>query len=540
MKEIGVALLKHDVNIKVITQLKNSIKADVKKESNPNVNQAKLIQKCVFNSLVKMLSPDRDAYKPKKGYQNVIMFVGLQGSGKTTTCTKLAHYLRRKNFKTALVCADTFRAGAFDQLKQNAAKAKIPFYGSDVESDPVRIAEDGVREFKRAGYDVIIVDTSGRHMQEASLFEEMRQVASAVKPDEVIYVMDSHIGQKSEDQAKAFASSADVGSVILTKLDGHAKGGGALSAVVATGAPISYIGTGEHFDDLEVFDPHSFVSKLLGIVDVKGLISSFQDVVSTEQQKNLMENLQKGKFTFRMMSEQMRSVLKMGPMSSLMSMAGLNKDMVGELNSDESQKKMRAMVSSFDSMTAAELDGDMELINDSRLKRIARGCGIKPTEFKMLIEQQKQMSKMFTSVGKLSAAASGQGGKPKLNNSTMQQVSQMQNMMKNSGIDPQKLQRDMRSGNTKSMNDAMAKMQHMMGGDGAGGLGNLLGGNSGLGEMMNSMLGGGAAGGLNPLAAMMGGGGGLEGLSGGLGGGMMQQMMQQMAKGKAIGGGKRR
>ena len=158
------------------------------------------------------------------------MFVGLQGSGKTTTCTKYAYSYAKKGFKSCLVCADTFRAGAFDQLKQNATKVGIPFYGSYSETDPVRIAKEGVEQFKREHYDMIIVDTSGRNMQEANLFEEMKQIEATIKPNDIIFVMDGSIGQAAFDQAQAFKNQVAVGGVIVTKLDGHAKGGGALSA----------------------------------------------------------------------------------------------------------------------------------------------------------------------------------------------------------------------------------------------------------------------------------------------------------------------
>ena len=160
-------------------------------------------------------------YVPVKGEANVIMMVGLQGSGKTTTCTKLAYHYQKKGWKACLVCADTFRAGAYDQLKQNATKARIPFYGSYTEVDPVNIAADGVEMFRNEGFEMIIVDTSGRHKQEDSLFEEMLAVSNAVDPDNVIFVMDASIGQACEGQAKAFKEKVDVGSVVVTKLDGE-------------------------------------------------------------------------------------------------------------------------------------------------------------------------------------------------------------------------------------------------------------------------------------------------------------------------------
>lgn len=208
------------------------------------------------------------------------MFVGLQGAGKTTTCTKYAYHYLKKGWRVGLVCADTFRAGAFEQLKQNAAKIKCPFFGNRNETDPVKIAEEGVAFFRKQKYEIIIVDTSGRHKQETALFDEMKQVQSAIKPDQALFVMDGSIGQACYGQAKAFKDSVKVGSVIVTKLDGHAKGGGSLSAVSATESPIVFLGTGEHFEDLEVFEAASFVKRLLGLGDITGLMSKVNEAMS--------------------------------------------------------------------------------------------------------------------------------------------------------------------------------------------------------------------------------------------------------------------
>ena len=232
------------------------------------------------------------------------MFVGLQGNGKTTTIAKYAHYHKKKGWKCAMVCADTFRAGAYDQLKQNATRVKVPFYGSYTESDPVAIAREGVEAFRREKFELIIVDTSGRHRQEEALFEEMVELRDAVDPDNIVFVMDSTVGQGIREQAAAFRNAVDVGSVIITKLDGHAKGGGALSAVAVTGSPITFVGTGEHFDALETFDARSFVSRMLGWGDVKGLMTKFTDVMDAEQQKEMVQRIQKGQFTLRDMYNQ--------------------------------------------------------------------------------------------------------------------------------------------------------------------------------------------------------------------------------------------
>jgi signal recognition particle subunit SRP54 len=273
LNSISRALLSADVNFALIKKVKAQIQAEVQlDELASGVNKRRAIQRAVFNNLVQLLSPDKAPYQPKKGKCNVVMFVGLQGSGKTTSIAKYAKYYKERKWTCGMVCADTFRAGAFDQLKQNATRIKVPFYGSYTEADPVVIAREGVEEFKKAKFEMIIVDTSGRHKQSDDLFEEMQRVRDAVQPDEIIFVMDSTIGQAAKDQAQAFSETVDVGSVIITKLDGHAKGGGALSAVAMTGSPIVFIGTGEHFDDLEKFEAKSFIKRLLGMGDLESLV----------------------------------------------------------------------------------------------------------------------------------------------------------------------------------------------------------------------------------------------------------------------------
>ena len=209
----------------------------------------------------------------------------------------------KKGWRVGLVCADTFRAGAFEQLKMNAAKIKCPFFGHKRETDPVKIAEEGVNFFREQKYEIIIVDTSGRHKQETALFEEMQQVARVVNPDTGIFVMDGSIGQACYDQALAFNKAIKVGSVIITKLDGHAKGGGALSAVAATQSPVIFIGTGEHFEDFEPFEAESFIKRLLGLGDLSGLMKSVKEAISEDKQKKMVENIQKGQFTLRDMRD---------------------------------------------------------------------------------------------------------------------------------------------------------------------------------------------------------------------------------------------
>ena len=298
IKEISNALIESDVNIKLVMNLRNSIKRAVDfKHLAPTVNKKRLIQKTVFDELVKLVDPHAEPFKPRKNKPNVIMFVGLQGSGKTTTCTKLARWYQARGFKACLVCADTFRAGAFDQLKQNATKAKIPYYGSHTQTDPVIVASEGVAKFKKERFEIIIVDTSGRHRQEKDLFNEMVQIQQAVQPDQTIMVLDATIGQAAEAQSRAFKEAADFGAIVITKTDGAAAGGGAISAVAATHTPIVFIGTGEHMLDLERFAPQAFVSKLLGMGDMAGLVEHVQSLKL--DQKDTMKNIASGIFTIK-------------------------------------------------------------------------------------------------------------------------------------------------------------------------------------------------------------------------------------------------
>jgi len=395
LKEIGNALIASDVNFQLVLKLRKNIKAAINiTELAAGLNKRKIIQKAVFDELCSLLDPHTKPFAPKKGHPNVIMFVGLQGAGKTTTVSKLAYYYKRKGWKPCLVCADTFRAGAFDQLKQNATKIKVPFYGSYTDTDPVKVAQEGVDNFRKEGYDIIIVDTSGRHKQEEALFEEMQQVAEVVKPDSIVFVMDGAIGQAAFDQASAFKGKVAVGSVIITKLDGHARGGGALSAVAATNSPIVFIGTGEHMEDFESFDVKSFVSRLLGMGDVKGIMNIFQEALPMDKAPEMAERLAQGKFTLRDMYEQLQNILKMGPLGKVMEMMPGMSNLMPQLKGNEGNARIKIMINILDSCTDDELDNDKPLKEPSRFQRIARGSGRSIKEVHDLLEQHKQFAKM--------------------------------------------------------------------------------------------------------------------------------------------------
>ena len=449
---LSIALIKSDVNLHLVKKLTTNIQSKFDEIQEETGNKKLMLQKAVVKELQNMLTSKKKAYTMVRGKPNVVMFVGLQGSGKTTTCTKYANFYQKKGWKVGLVCADTFRAGAFDQLKQNATKCRIPFYGSYTEMDPVKIAEEGVSYFKKLKYEIIIVDTSGRHKQEDALFEEMKQVSAATSPNDIIFVMDSHIGQACHAQAEAFKKTVDIGSVIITKLDGHAKGGGALSAVAATESPIIFIGTGEHFEDFEQFNPESFIKRLLGMGDIKGLFEKVQEVVSKESQEKLAKNISKGIFSLRDMRDQYTSVMKMGPLDKVMNMIPGMSNLMPEGSEKEASKKMKKYLCIMDSMTDGELDGKQK-VDESRMKRIARGSGALLIEVQLLLAEYKNFQKI---VGKMGGLVKGGG-----NELTEMQRNPNQFMSKLSGMLPQNLLQQM--GGTGNIMNMMKEFQNLEG-----------------------------------------------------------------------------
>ncbi|CAH1968078.1 unnamed protein product [Acanthoscelides obtectus] len=474
LKDICTALIEADVNIRLVKKLRENVRAVIDfDEMAGGLNKRRMIQSAVFKELMKLVDPGVKPYQPVKGKPNIIMFVGLQGSGKTTTCTKLAYHYQKKNWKSCLVCADTFRAGAYDQVKQNCTKARIPFYGSSyTEVDPVVIAQDGVEMFKKEGFEIIIVDTSGRHKQEDSLFEEMLAVSNAVKPDNIIFVMDATIGQACEAQAKAFKDKVDVGSVIITKLDGHAKGGGALSAVAATNSPIIFIGTGEHIDDLEPFKTKPFVSKLLGMGDIEGLIDKVNEL-KLEDNEVLLEKIKHGQFTLRDMYEQFQNIMKMGPFSQIMGMIpGFSQDFMSKGSEQESMARLKRLMTIMDSMNDQELDSrdGAKLFSKQtgRTVRVAQGSGVTEREVKELITQYTKFAAVVKKMGGIKGLFKGGDMAKNVNHTQMAKLNQQMAKM----MDPRVLHQ---MGGMSGLQNMMRQLQAGASG-GLGGLGNLMGG----------------------------------------------------------------
>ncbi|NPA48087.1 MAG: signal recognition particle protein [Thermococci archaeon] len=400
VRDIQRALIQSDVNVRMVLQLTRRIQERALNEKPPaGVSVKEHVIKIVYEELTEFLGREAKPLEIKEK-PTVLLTVGIQGSGKTTTIAKLARYLQKRGYKVGVVCTDTWRPGAYHQLRQLLDGYGIEVFGDPEEKDAVKLAREGVAHFREKGVDVIIVDTAGRHKEEKGLIEEMRQISDVIKPHEVILVIDGTIGQQAYNQALAFKEATPIGSIIVTKLDGSAKGGGALSAVAATGAPIKFIGTGERIDDIEPFDPKRFVSRLLGMGDIQGLLEKFEELQKeSEIKEEDMEKFLRGKFNLKDMYAQLESMSKMGPLKQILQMIpGLGYSLPDDaIRVGEERLKLYRVI--MDSMTEEELENP-SIINYSRVRRIARGSGTSVKDVKELLNQYNQMKKMFKGMDK--------------------------------------------------------------------------------------------------------------------------------------------
>lgn len=394
VRDLQRALLLADVNVRLVLELSKRVEERALKEKiPPGISRREHAIKVVYEELTRFLGEKAVPLKVNPKKRNVFMLVGIQGSGKTTTAAKLARYLQKRGYKTALICTDTYRPGAYAQLKQLASRINVPVYGDEKEKDAVKIALEGLRKFEN--YDVVLIDTAGRHKDEKSLIEEMKSLEKTINPDEIIMVIDGTIGQQAASQAAAFHKATPIGSIIVAKLDGSARGGGALSAVAAIGAPIKFIGTGEKIEDLEPFDPPRFTSRLLGMGDLQGLIEKVREAEVKVPEKKAKAFLS-GKFTLADMYEQFEAMRSMGPISRILKMLpGFGYDIPDEMMNlaEEQMKKWKVIIQS---MTPEERENP-RIIKSSRTRRIARGSGTSERDVKMLIQQYNRLRKMIKS-----------------------------------------------------------------------------------------------------------------------------------------------
>jgi signal recognition particle subunit SRP54 len=397
IRDLQRSLLQADVNVNLVMEISEKIKERALKEPIPSgISKKEHIIEVLYEELTKFLGEKPAQVQIQPGKTHVIMLVGIQGSGKTLTSVKIARFYQKRGMKVALICADTFRPGAFEQLKQLADIYAIPVHGDSnpIGKSPESIIMDGLEKFKKAKYDVVLIDTAGRHKNEIDLMNEMKKLSEFIKPDEIMLVIDGTIGQQASIQAKAFKEYTGIGSIFVTKLDGSARGGGALSAVASTGAKIKFIGVGEKVDDIEVFDPESFVGRLLGIGDIKGLLNKVKEL--REQSLQKPKSLLEGKFTLKDMYDQMEALRKMGPLKRVLSMLPGSYNVPEELI-EAAERKLDTWRVIIQSMRKEEIENP-KIISSSRIKRIARGSGTSEKDIKELIHQYLMMKKLFKSI----------------------------------------------------------------------------------------------------------------------------------------------
>jgi signal recognition particle subunit SRP54 len=392
VRDIQRALLQADVNVQLVLGISKRIEERALKERvPPGISRREHVIKVVYEELTRFVGDKPVPIKMEPGKKKIVMLVGIQGSGKTTAAAKLARYFQKRGLKPALICADTYRPGAYAQLQQLANRINVPVYGDLKAKDAVKVVNDGLKQF--SDKDLIIVDTAGRHKEEQELIKEMKTLEKKIKPDEVMMVIDGTIGQQALIQAKAFHEATPIGAILVTKLDGSARGGGALSAVAATGAPIKFIGTGEKTEDIESFIPSRFVGRLLGMGDLETLLEKVREAEIKVPEKKAKAILS-GKFTLTDMYEQFEAVKGMGPFRKILKMLpGMSYDIPEDmLNTAEDRlEKWRVIIQS---MRPEEKDNP-KILNSSRVRRVARGSGTSERDIKDLLKQYAMMRKML-------------------------------------------------------------------------------------------------------------------------------------------------
>lgn len=385
IREMQRALLGSDVDVKLVFELTERLRKKAMEDIPPGLTRKEHMIKAFYEELTSIMGKEPQISIGKQK----ILLLGLFGSGKTSTSAKLARFFQKKGLKPALICCDTFRPAAYDQLEQLSKQINVPFYGEREEKNPAKIVENGLRKFHN--YDVIIADSSGRNALEKDMIDEIREISSVLNPDEKFLVLPADIGQAARQQASAFQEALNVTGVIITKMDATAKGGGALTACYESQSQVKFIAVGEKTDDLEIYNPKKFVSRLMGFGDLEGLLEKVKEV----SQPELAEKLISDQFSMGDFIEQIEAMGKVGTMDKILDMMGMSglsskipKDML-----DVQEGKMKKWKHMAGSMTKEEKDNP-EIINASRITRIAKGSGSKEEDVRELLASYKKVRKM--------------------------------------------------------------------------------------------------------------------------------------------------
>jgi len=397
LREIQRALLMGDVDVKLVSQLTEDIRKELRETREEyGVSLKDRVVYVTYQGLIRILGGEKKELRILPNQLNIFIFMGIQGSGKTTSVGKVAYFLKKKKRRVGVIAGDVFRPGAADQLRQLLEGTGIPLYAEPSGKSSVEVIKNGVKWAKELGLEVVLVDTAGRHKSEESLMNEMKQIIDEINPTAAILVIDAMIGQQARAQAEAFNKVAKVGYVIVTKLDGSAKGGGALSAVASVGAPIVFVGVGESLEEFEEFDPVKFVSRLLGRPDLEAIVARIQQMSKEERLR--MQKMAQGKFTIEEFVQQLETVRKIGDLQALLSnLPGGRKLDKKELEEFMGRlKRWKAIVNSMN----MEERNDVTIIDSSRVKRIARGSGTSEKDVRELIKQYTVAKKAVRKMSK--------------------------------------------------------------------------------------------------------------------------------------------
>lgn len=393
VKDLQRALIEADVNVSLVLQLTQKIKKESLDERIKGIEKKEHLIKLLHDELLKILGTNKEIVLGKK---NTFMFVGLYGAGKTTTIGKLASYYSKRGHKVCAVGLDVHRPAAMEQLRQVCEKVKIQSFIDKTEKNPIKIwrkFQEQTREF-----DIILVDTAGRDSLDEELVKEIKSVSKEIDPNEVLLVIQADIGQTAKKQAQFFKENAGVSGVIITKMDSTAKAGGALTACAEANVPIIFIGVGEKPSDLETFDPESFLSRLLGMGDLKTLMEKIQSTMSKDEIERQQKKLQEGKFTLRDLQTQLDSMSELGSMDKIMGMIpglGKVKDKIGTEQLEMQQEKTKRWKHIINSMTPEEIENpDLFEKQTSRIQRVAHGSGATTSDVRALLKQYKMLNEM--------------------------------------------------------------------------------------------------------------------------------------------------
>ena len=420
LREVRLALLEADVNFKVVKDFVENVRLKaVGTEVMQSLAPGQQVVRIVHDELISLMGGDQDnsldlAAKPPV----VLMLVGLQGAGKTTTCGKLGSWLRKQKRRPLLVPADVYRPAAIEQLKTVGRQLNIDVFDSQAGQEPVDICSAAVRFAELNGFDTVLLDTAGRHQIDDYLMGELERIKAIAQPREILFVADAMTGQEAVTVASGFNDRLGITGVILSKLDGDAKGGAALSIKAVTGAPVKFVGLGEKLDALEVFHPDRLVSRILGMGDVLTLVEKAQSALDEKETARLTQKLKKNQFDLEDFLAQLQQIKKLGSLESIMGMIpGMGKMMKQMQGVQPSEKEMKRIEAIIRSMTPAER-ADHGIINGSRRLRIAKGSGTTVQEINLLLKRFTEAQKMMKQLSKIGPKnlMKGMGGLPGLGN----------------------------------------------------------------------------------------------------------------------------